>query len=445
MKVSVIGSGYVGLVTGVCLAEKGHTVVCLDVDEEKVESINRGTPSIHEPGLPELLRKNCGTRLRATTDLHRAVLETDLSVIAVGTPFADGEIDLTYVKDAARQVGESLRAKATYHTVVVKSTVVPGTTDEVVLPILEKASGKKAGQGFGVGMNPEFLTEGEAVHDFMHPDRIVLGASDARSLAALEELYAGFEGTDRISTSTRTAEMIKYASNCLLATMISFSNEIGNLCAVLGHIDVVDVMEGVHLSQYLRPALRGGERVLAPLSAFLWAGCGFGGSCLPKDVRALIAHGRKAGQPMSLLESVIQVNQGQHQRVLGLLKKHFPSLKGVRVAVLGLAFRPDTSDMRESPAIPIINALLDEQAVLKAYDPAAREEARKIFPNGKVRLCENLAQAVEDTQAIVVVTGWDEFRKLPEVLKNRQPQPLVVDGRRMLEKDSLARYEGIGL
>ncbi|HVH69664.1 MAG TPA: UDP-glucose/GDP-mannose dehydrogenase family protein [Candidatus Dormibacteraeota bacterium] len=445
MKVSVIGSGYVGLVSGVCLAEKGHEVICVDADDKKIAQIQRGVSPIFERGLESLLRKHIGTRLCATSDLRRAVLDTELSLIAVGTPFSGSEIDLHFVRDVAHQLGEILREKSAYHVVVVKSTVVPGTTEDVVLPVLEEASGKKAGVDFGVGMNPEFLTEGEAVGDFMNPDRIVLGGIDSRTIARLEELYAGFEGVETIKTNPRTAEMIKYASNALLATMISFANEIANLGAALGGIDVVDVMRGLHLSNYLSFPMSDGRRRMLCIVSFLAAGCGFGGSCLPKDVKALVAHGRKAGQPMHLLDAVIHVNEHQPEKVISLLKKHLPSLRGIRVAVLGLSFRPNTNDMRESPAIPILRDLREEGAVLKAYDPAARDDARELLRGDSVCVCETLTEAISDAQAIVLVTRWDEFFAVPELLRQSEPQPLFVDGRRMLEKSSFARYEGIGL
>lgn len=445
MKVSVIGTGYVGLVTGVCLAEQGHQVVCVDADARKIELMQRGIPPIYERNLEPLLRKHIGANLRATTNLRRAVLETELSLIAVGTPFSGSEIDLRFIREVSRQIGEALRDKRAYHVVVVKSTVVPGTTDTTVLPILEEASGKKAGIDFGVGMNPEFLTEGEAVNDFMNPDRIVLGGMDEKTIAYLDRLYFRFEGVEKLRTNLKTAEMIKYASNALLATMVSFSNEIGNLSATLGGIDIVDVMRGVHLSNYLSARMPDGTRKGPGIISFLAAGCGFGGSCLPKDVKALVAHGRKMGAPMNLLDSVIQINEQQPQKVISLLKKHHPSLRGVRVAVLGLSFRPDTNDMRESPAIPILRALASEGADIKAYDPAARQEAREIFRGDSVRVCDELGETIGDAQAIVVVTRWDEFQKLPQLLRGRDPQPVLIDGRRMLDKKSFARYEGIGL
>jgi len=444
MRVSVIGAGYVGLVTGACLADKGHQVVCVDVNTEKVRAINRAVPLIYENGLPELLAKNISSNLRATTDLHQAVIDTDVTFVAVGTPFDGGEIDLTYVKDASRQIGLALRDKAAYHLVVVKSTVVPGTTDGVVRPILEEVSGKQVGLDFGLGMNPEFLTEGVAVRDFMFPDRIVLGGIDQKSLDVLEELYGSFEGIPRIRTNNKTAEMIKYTSNALLATMISFSNEIGNLCAALGDIDAVDVMHAIHTNSYLSCSLPNGNRFAAPITSFLEAGCGFGGSCLPKDLKALIAHGRKAGSSMQLLEAAISINERQHEQVLARLKRHFPNLAGVRITVLGLAFKPDTNDIRESPAIPIIEALLADEAEVRAFDPAANCEAQKLFGN-EVTVCDDIEQAIANAEAIVLVTRWEEFRTLPQVLARLDPQPLFVDGRRMLDKSTIARYEGIGL
>jgi UDPglucose 6-dehydrogenase/GDP-mannose 6-dehydrogenase len=445
MRVSIIGAGHVGLVTGACLAEKGHSVLCVDVDRNKVDAINGGACPFYEKGLDELLRKHLHSRLKATTDLRRSILDTDLTFVAVGTPFDGRTIDLTYVKEACRQLGEALREKSAYHVVVIKSTVVPGTTDDVVRPVLEAASGKKAGPDFGVGMNPEFLTEGEAVDDFMVPDRLILGGIDERTLHVMDELYSGFAKVDRLRTNTKTAEMIKYVSNCLLATMISFSNEIANLGSALGGVDVVEVMRGMHLSKYLCPVQPNGERIVPAIVSFLAAGCGFGGSCLPKDVSALAAHGEARGVPMRLLQSVLRINEEQPRQIVTRMRRHFPSLAEVRVAVLGLAFRPDTDDMRESPAIPIIKALLAEGARVQAYDPAANKVAQKVFSKGEVAFCDSLDQAVSGAQAIALVTRWDEFRRLPALLKGRDPQPVVIDGRRLLDKHSIKNYDGIGL
>lgn len=445
MKVSIIGAGYVGLVTGACMAEKGHTVLCVDKDPRKVGKINDGNSPIHEEGLGELLKRHAGKSIRATTDLHGSVLGSEVTIIAVGTPFDGKEIDLSQVKDVSALIGRALKGKDGYHAVVVKSTVVPGTTDDVVLPILETASEKKAGVDFGVGMNPEFLTEGQAVADFMNPDRIVLGANDNQCMRLLEQLYAAFPGIPKLKTNSKTAEMIKYASNAMLATQISFANEIGNLCSALGGVDVVDVMRGVHLSNYLRPIAKDGSRTQASLSSFLEAGCGFGGSCLPKDVNALISHGEKANSPMPLLSAVIRTNRHQPGEVIRLLRKHFPTLKDVRVTILGLSFKPDTDDMRESPAIPIIKDLLAQKAVLKAYDPVARHEAEKIFPSDQLDLSETLEDALSNADAVVLVTRWEQFRNVPSILAKFNPNTVFVDGRRMLDKRLFPIYEGIGL
>ena len=379
MKISVVGTGYVGLVSGVCLAEKGHEVTCVDNSLEKVESINRGKSPIYEEGLDTLLKNNIGIRLKATDDLESAIVNTEITLIAVGTPFEGDEIDLQYIRQVARQIGRALTKKSGYHVVVVKSTVVPGTTDEVVLPILEEFSGLTAGKDFGVGMNPEFLREGTAIKDFMKPDRIVLGGIDDRSRQTLGRVYEPFPDVDTLMVNNKTAEMIKYTSNSLLATLISFSNEIGNLCAGLGDIDAIDVMRGVHLDKRVSPILMDGQRITPGITTYLEAGCGFGGSCFPKDVKALIAHGEKAGQSMSLLKTVISVNKDQPDKMLQYLNRHFPDLHDVRVAVLGLAFKPGTDDMRESPAIPIVQKLLSAGADISAYDPVAQEEAKKIF------------------------------------------------------------------
>ena len=445
MRVSIVGTGYVGLVSGVCLAEKGHHVVCVDVDRTKVDRINQGSPPIHERGLAELLRRHLGTTFRATTDLREAVHDTDLSMIAVGTPFAGDEIDLRFIREASRQIGAALGDKPDYHVVVVKSTVVPGTTDDVVRPLLEEASGKKAGGDFGVGMNPEFLREGEAVQDFLSPDRIVLGALDERTGAVMAQLYAGFAGVDTLRTSPRTAETIKYTANALLATMISFSNEIGNLCAAIDGVDVVEVMRGVHLDRRLSPILPDGRRVVPAFTTYLEAGCGFGGSCFPKDVKALIAFGENAGARMRLLDAAIEVNTLQPHKVLALLERHFPTLAGVEVAVLGLAFKPGTDDVRESPALPVVRELLARGAAVRAFDPVAMDEARRYLDEDAPAFAKTLPEAIEGAQAVLLMTRWPEFTDLARLLKGRTDQPVVIDGRRMLEPASVARYEGIGL
>jgi UDPglucose 6-dehydrogenase/GDP-mannose 6-dehydrogenase len=373
------------------------------------------------------------------------VVASDVTLVTVGTPFGGQGIDLSQIKAASIAIGDALKQRDAYHVVAIKSTVVPGTTDDVVLPLLVRHSGKMAGRDFGVGVNPEFLREGEAVNDFLNPDRIVIGGFDGRTVNTLNCLYNGFRGVDRIATSNRTAEMIKYASNALLATMISFANEIGNLCATIGSVDVVDVIRGVHLDRRLSPRLPGGERIRPGFLSYLEAGCGFGGSCFPKDVQALVAYGEHLGNPMRLLKSVIEVNEHQPRKLLSLLQKHFPSLEQRRVAVLGLAFKPGTDDLRESPAIPIVQELIAQRAIVTAYDPVAQPAAERLFGSRGVVFPGGLAETIENTDAIVLVTRWDLFNTLPGLLADRDPQPLIVDGRRMLDKQSVQRYEGIGL
>jgi UDPglucose 6-dehydrogenase/GDP-mannose 6-dehydrogenase len=445
MKLSIVGTGYVGLVTGTCFAEVGHEVVCVDLDRQKVERINRGETPIHERGLAALLRRHIGVRLTASTDLRAAVHGSEMTFIAVGTPFDGKAIDLTAIRQAALDIGVALRDKLDYHVVVVKSTVVPGTTEDVVRPLLETASGKRAGVDFGVGANPEFLTEGVAVEDFMDPDRIVVGGDDARTTEVLARAYAPFTRAPLVRTNTKTAEMIKYASNAVLATLVSFSNEIGNLCARLGGIDMADVMHGLHLARYFTTPLGDGRGVAAPITSFLYAGCGFGGSCLPKDVKALIAHGQAAGEPMAMLDTVLAINEAQPARVIEILDRHFATLRGRSISVLGLTFKPDTDDMRGSPAIPIIGELLARGASVSAFDPVGTEAAKRVLPADRIRFVADLPSALAGADAAVIVTAWDAFRELPDLLDAMDAPPLIVDGRRMLDKRRIARYAGIGM
>jgi UDPglucose 6-dehydrogenase len=357
----------------------------------------------------------------------------------VGTPFDGRQIDLTALRAAAREIGEAVRNASGFPVVVVKSTVVPGSTLKVVLPVLEQASGKRAGVDFGVGANPEFLTEGRAVTDFMKPDRLVLGSSDDRTAQVLEELYAGFPDVPRVRTTVTTAEMIKYASNALLATMISFSNEFADVCSAVGDVDIVDVMKGLHSSMYLtvdgRPA---------PITSFLEAGCGFGGSCLPKDVNALIAHGERHGTPMRILRAVIDVNEGRPDEVLRLVRRHVPALDNSEIAVLGLAFKPDTADVRESPAIPIVERLVAEGASVNIHDPVVTQLPARLAEAG-VGLTSDLLAVLRNADAAVLVTRWRQYEEeLVDALAALDRQPVLVDGRRVIDPERVTRYGGIG-
>ena len=425
MKISVIGSGYVGSVTAACFAEVGHEIVCVDIDEKKVEQINAGIPPIYEEGLGDLLRKYAGKKLIATIDYGFAVRETDISFICVGTPSAeDGSIDLSIVRAAATNIGEALVKKKGYHVVVVKSTVVPETTEKFVLPVLEEASGKTAGKDFGVAMNPEFLREGKAVHDFMHPDKIVIGAIDRKSGDLISELYRKFE-CEVTRTNPATAEMIKYANNSLLATKISFANEIGNICKKLG-IDTYEVMAAVGKDFRISPR-------------FLNSGAGFGGSCFPKDVKALIGKAKAIGYSPILLESVIAVNEKQPLLMTEILIRKIGNLAGKKIAVLGLAFKNETDDIRESRAIPVIAELLRLGAKISAYDPMAIENMKRVFPT--IEYSGKAEDALKGADACLVMTEWDEFRQLESEFENMK-EKIVIDGRRVIEAKNID-YEGL--
>jgi UDPglucose 6-dehydrogenase/GDP-mannose 6-dehydrogenase len=439
----IVGSGYVGLVTGACLASVGLDVVCVDVDPARVADIQGGRAPFHEPGLDELLAEVVGRGLQATSSLDEAVPGADVLMVAVGTPSRDGTIDLSIVRSAVEAIGRALPRAGGYPVVVTKSTVVPGTTRDVVLPLLEQVSGLRAGRDFGVAVNPEFLTEGTAVADFLHPDRIVVGAEDPRADEIVTGLYAAFDAPV-IHTNTATAEMIKYASNTLLATMISLSNEIANLGAAVGGVDVAEVMDGVHASRYLTIADGNGTRVTAPLAAYLKAGSGYGGSCLPKDTQALVGLGRRLGRPMPLLEAVEAVNAGQPGVLVDLVDRELGGVVGRRIGVLGLAFKPDTDDVRESPSFPVIRALVARGAIVSAHDPYAIEPARAALAGLDVRFEPDVARLVGQVDALVLITAWDEYRRLPELLAGMAAPPLVVDGRRFLPPDAVPRYAGIG-
>ncbi len=445
MKISIIGAGYVGLVTGLCLAEKKHDIICVDNNKTKVKKINNGKTIIHEEGLDALLSRNLNINFRASSNLHRAVLKTDVTIIAVGTPFNGKSIDLTYVKNVSKSIGQALYHKKDYHLVVVKSTVTPGTTDDIVLPIVEKYSKMKVGEKFGIGMNPEFLREGSAVKDFMNPDRIVIGSNDKFSAGVIKKIYKPFTKTEMLLTNNKTAEMIKYANNTLLATLISFSNEIGNLCATQKNVDSLDVMKGVHLDNRITPIINS-KKISPGIISYLSAGCGFGGSCFPKDLSAIISFGKKKKQKMQLLNAVQDVNQSQPMKIIEILNRSYKNnLKEKNIAVLGLAFKEGTDDMRESPSIAIINKFIECKANVIAYDPVAQMEAKKILESKRIVYAKSIVSAVKSAEIIVVLTAWPEFKNLHNIINNLQLEPLIVDGRRFLNKKNFQKYIGIGI
>jgi UDPglucose 6-dehydrogenase len=422
MNICIVGTGYVGLVTGACFASLGHNVICVDVDKERVRNINSGIPPIYEIGLEEMLKKVLEKgRLSATTDLEAAVRASDVSFICVGTPSGLlGDIDLRYIEEVGRDIGEYLRED--YHVIVMKSTVVPGTTEFSLIPLIESASGKSAGEDFGVAMNPEFLREGTAIDDFLNPDRIVIGGIDERSIEFVTKLYNGFDAPI-MKTNPRTAEMIKYATNSFLATKISFINEIGNICKSLG-IDCYEAAKGLGMDSRVS-------------SSFLRAGLGFGGSCFPKDVKAIVGKAKEVYYHPMVLNAALELNETQPLRLLKLVENKLGNLKGKDVVVLGLAFKPGTDDMREAPSIKIINSLLKRGVKVHAADPKALEAA-KIILGEKIKYYDNPFEAIKKGEIVLIVTEWEEFRN-SELYQGK----MVFDGRNVPEARVAKYYEGV--
>jgi UDPglucose 6-dehydrogenase len=426
MKVSVIGAGYVGLVTAAALASKGHDVIVVDTDETRVGMVNRKKSPIFEEGLDDMLSDCIGSgHLRATGD-YQEILATDITLICVGTPSnPDGSMNLSYIKESAGDIGRVLRGKSGHHAVVVRSTVVPGTTKDLVIPLLEQNSGKKAHVDFDVAVNPEFLQEGKALHGFFHPDRIIIGEEKQSAGDMVQKLYEGISAPV-IRMGITTAEMIKFTSNAFLATKISFANEIGNICKKLG-VDVYDVVRGVGIDYRI------GE-------FFLNAGIGFGGSCLPKDVKALVDSSRQLGYRPQLLESVLEVNKNQIPNMLRMVEEKLGNLKGKTVCVLGLAFKPNTDDVRNAPSLEAIRLLIDEGVSVRAYDPLAMPNAKTVLSD-KVKYCRDAKEAVSGCDCILVLTEWDEFKD-QSLYRGR----MVFDGRRVIDPGkarTICDYHGI--
>ncbi len=427
----MIGTGYVGLVSGAGLASRGHDVICVDIDRAKVEMINRGEPPIYEDGLEELLKALVNTgKLKATWNIEGAVIHTDITFICVGTPSKeDGGLDLSYVEDVSESIANALLKKEGYHVVCVKSTVLPGTTDGPVRELLEK-NGKMAGADFGLAMNPEFLREGIALKDFMEPDRIVLGCLDKRTEEIMGDVYGDIDAPKMVTDLT-TAEMIKYVSNALLATKISFANEISRLCERV-KVDVYKVMDGVGLDHRIN-------------REFLNAGCGFGGSCFPKDVLALVNFARKNEVPTHVLDAVLEINREQPGHVVTLLEKTLGNLEGKRVAVLGLAFKGDTDDIRESRALPIVKELVKKGASVVGYDPEAMKNFS--FMVDYIDYADHMEEALRGADACIIQNDWSEFKDIDKEDLAVMRSKVVVDGRRLLDPDSFdddVTYVGVG-
>ena len=424
MKITVIGTGYVGLVSGACLAEVGNDVLCLDLDLEKIRVLEAGGIPIYEPGLQDMVQRNVAAgRLHFTTDVARAVRHGTIQFIAVGTPpDEDGSADMQYVLTAARSIG---RLMTDYKVVVDKSTVPVGTADKVHEAIADELGQRGVQTPFAVVSNPEFLKEGAAVEDFMRPDRIIVGASDEHAISLMRALYAPFQRNRErlIVTDARSAELTKYAANAMLATRISFMNELANLAEKLG-ADIEMVRQGM-----------GSDPRIG--FHFLYPGCGYGGSCFPKDVKALIKTAAGAGDvDLKVLMAVEAANSAQ-KHVLGrkIKQRLGDDLTGRHFALWGLAFKPNTDDMREAPSLELLTDLLAAGATVTAYDPAAMHEAQRVLGNEpRVRYAQSPNDALDGADALVIVTEWKEFRSPDfELIKERLKQPLIVDGRNLYD------------
>jgi len=437
---SIVGAGYVGLCTAVGFASKNYKVIIVESNVQKVNSINNAVPPFYEPGLEELLKKVVEEKnLKCTSDYEEAILNSQITFITVGTPsLPDGNIDLQYIKSASRKIGEALAKKKEYHLVVVKSTVTPSTTNDVVKVLIEKHSKKKCGSHFGLCVNPEFLVEGSALNGVLNPDRIIIGEYDKKSGDLLGSLYKDFYGKNippTIRTNLQNAELIKYANNAFLAMKVSYINQIANLCQRIPDADVEVVAKGIGLDKRIGPL-------------FLKAGLGWGGSCFPKDLQALLKFSRSKGTALPLTEATIRVNEIQPFKAINLAENLLGTLKAKKVAILGLAFKPETDDMREAVSIKIVEELLRRKAKISVYDPAALENARKIFGN-KIKYCKTISECISDAECAIIVTEWSEFAKLkPEDFTSKMKNPILIDGRRIYNPQkfsSALKYAAVGL
>ncbi|MEM4662999.1 MAG: UDP-glucose/GDP-mannose dehydrogenase family protein [Candidatus Diapherotrites archaeon] len=426
MRVAIIGTGYVGLVSGACLADLGHDVTCVDIDKEKIRLLTRGKSPIYEPGLEKIIKRNLKRGLlRFTNDTKTAVRNAYVVMLTVGTPQTkNGKPDLRDWIKAAKAIAASVNEEK---VIVNKSTVLVGTTE-----MLKRIIAKNYKGNFYVVSNPEFLREGSAVNDFMKPDRIVIGFEDPKAKKAMQELYKGIR-CKKLYTDIRTAELIKYASNAFLVTKISFINEIALLCEKVG-ANVVYVAKGMGLDKRIGPY-------------FLRAGCGWGGSCFPKDVRALIYFGKKTNVKQNIVAAAFHANEKAKLQPIVKLKRHLGNLNGKKIAILGLAFKPNTDDVRDASSLTIIKALKKEGAKVSAYDPVAVKNMKKIVSD--IHYAKDAYQTAKGAYAIVLVTEWPQFAKLNfNKLKKYMKNPLIIDGRNFLNKKTLTSigftYEGIG-
>jgi UDPglucose 6-dehydrogenase len=436
--ISIVGTGYVGLSTAVCFASRGYRVIASTHDKEKAETINSKRAPFYEPRLDEMLRESVESKmLRAIDTRDEAVLQTDVTFLTVGTPeTADGRIDLRHVVRACEEIGRALKKKNAYHLIIIKSTVVPGTTRDVVKPILERTAELNAGPDFGLCMNPEFLRQGSAIADTLLPDRVVIGEYDERSGKMLEGLFDSFyeHKVRTLRMNLESAEMVKYASNAFLATKISYANEIANICEQVSGVDVSHVMAGVGLDVRINPK-------------FLNAGAGFGGSCLPKDVKAVRAFAASHGYETPLLRAVIAVNDAQALHVAELALAKLGQPKGKKVALLGLAFKSNTDDVREAPSLKIAKALLYAEAHVSAFDPVVKKIS---LPGFEALECAgSIPACLSGAHCCVIITEWEEFKALTsDDFIEYMAQPVVVDARRIFDPRQfrhMLEFSAVGL
>jgi len=443
MNISVLGTGYVGLVSGLCLSTVGHNVICVDNDKSKVEKLNSGIPTIHEYGLPGLLKENLGKNFFVTSDLNDAIAKSELTIVAVGTPFDGKKIDLKYIEQASKDIAEILKTIGRYHVVVVKSTVVPGTTTGIVKETIEKYSNLKAGQDFGLGMNPEFLREGVAINDFNNPDRIVVGGIDDKSISFISNIYQKYtqDGVPLVACNCQTAEMIKYTSNSFFAMLISYANEIDVVCNSLKEVNSIDVLNGLILDKRIKdPSLSSPPE----MAGYLKAGAGFGGSCFPKDVKALASFCSYHGISTPILDSILETNKNRHKVIIDILSRYYSDLSNLKIGVLGLSFKAETDDVRESKSIELIKDISGLVKRFNVFDPQAMNEAQKVLveQKSKINFYEDSEGVIKDSDVIILMTAWKDFINLPKYLAGRDN--LVIDTRAMFNPDMFEKYEGIG-
>jgi UDPglucose 6-dehydrogenase len=430
--ISILGTGFIGLCSAACFADQDIKVIASTHNEKKAEIINNWQAPFYEGGLEEMLqniKQNNPDLLKCITDPVQAVLETDISMITQGTPMrADKSIKLDYIESTAKEIGEALKQKDDYHLIVVRSTVVPGTTRNLVGKIISDISGKEPGKDFGLCMQPEFLAEGRSIEDTIHPDRIVIGEYDIKSGNMLQEFYEYFYGDHLencpiLRMNLESAELVKYGNNCLLSTKISYANEFANFAELVPNVDVVEVMKGVGLDYRLSPR-------------FLGAGVGFGGSCFHKDVNAIKAWAKSRGYDPRLLEAVLDINDDQAIHIVDIAEELAGDLKGKKVSLLGLAFKPGTDDMRNAPSIRVVDEL-EKRGVsdIVGYDPEAKETAREVFGD-KIQYADSVEDALAGSDCALLITDWEEFKKIsPEDFKNNMKTPNLIDGRRIYPYD----------